>query len=165
MGYSEAPIPSPRLGEVRWSDIRGRVEADVTEVDLLVISHRMPPITATVRLGRRWAGGGWCTAFECPGCRQVASVLRAADGELVCAKCRPHLTVRQREKNTRPWTHFDGLVEDQLLRAATRRNTHPDVDRLATTIVSRDQARVDSCSREVESMILAADAFLASQPR
>ncbi len=160
MGFLEAPLLSRRVGEVRLADVRPRIDPGTREIDILVLRDGDVPLRVGVRIGRRWAGGGWCSAFECPACEQPANVLRASAEGLRCARCLPHLTPRQRAKNTTAWTRFDGEFEDRLLRTAMKGGARHDLEQLAASLLDRDEARVAACGRGAQQMIEAIDGLL-----
>lgn len=150
-------VVSPRVGEVRWSDIRAVVDADANSVRVTVLARRAPPVTATVEVGQRWAGRGFARVFACPRCREPAAVLRAADTELLCSRCHPMLTARQKKKNTAAWTRFDGGLQDRLLRAVSRAGDVGHMDRLAAELAARDEARTQATEDRVRALIDAID--------
>lgn len=158
-------IPSPHPGELRWSDIKPFVDASAVAIDVVVLDPVGTPVGRTVQIGARWAGGGWARMFECPRCGQVASVLRLCDGELLCARCRPHRTQRQREHNTRRWRVFNGGLEDKLLRTLKRaeldaRSDQGKLSEMADELAARDMACVAAASETGDKFVRAIDSVL-----
>jgi len=162
MGLFEALV-SPRLGHVRWRDIRDAVMPGATSVSIAVMDEYAPPATVSLAITQRWAGGGWARMLACPRCARPAGVLRLHEGALRCTRCRPSLTEQQRKKNTRAWRRFDGDLENKLLRAAMRGASGNAATRLAEQLVARDAARVDAAIEEGQAFLDAADAVLAAR--
>lgn len=154
---------SPRVGEVRWSDLRAVIDADAASVRVTVLARGAAPAVATVEVGQRWAGRGWARMFCCPRCREPANVLRAVEGELLCARCHPTLTASQRCKNTAAWTRFDGALEHRLLRTVSKARAG-EAEHLAAELISRDEARVDSTEQRVRELIEGSDGIRSARP-
>lgn len=156
-------IASPRFGEVRWTDVAGQVERGVVEIDVFVVAHGEAPAQMKLQVAERWAGAGWCRQFACPGCGAGARVLRYWDGGLLCSRCRPRRTARQRERTTAWWNRYDGRLEDELLRLLVG-GRRPDLDKaskLASTLVQRDEARAEAVLQSGEGLVRAIDEVAA----
>ncbi len=165
MGFLRAVV-SPRPGELRWRDIRVVVDRDADAIEVIVVRMHEAPVSATIRLTRRWAGGGWASALECPGCRSAANVLRLAHGELFCARCRRELTERDRRKNTKAWNELGGRHEDEFLRAILRHGGRGagDCTALGTEMVDRDAAQAEAVVENGEGLVQVLDGRTVAEP-
>jgi hypothetical protein len=152
-------IASPRFGEVRWADIAGQVERGVAEIEVFVVAQGAAPAQMKLQVAERWAGAGWCRQFACPGCGAGARVLRYWAGGLLCSRCRPRRTARQRERTTAWWNRYDGRLEDELLRLLIcgRRADSNKPIKLASTLVQRDEARAEAVVQSAEGLVRAID--------
>jgi len=75
------------------------------------------PVITPIELvgnGRRWL-------LRCPSCGVGCMVLRASGlCSVGCNACVRHRRRKERERTLRSWVHFDGALEDRLVRAAFR---------------------------------------------
>lgn len=153
---------SPRPGELRSQEVLAVTGADVEWVDVVVLATGSRPITATLPMGRRWAGAGWQRMLACPRCHAPVGVLYERRGELLCRRCGPRLTVGQSEHQKASWTKFDGAIEAKLLRTALRGLADHGTRATAAELLARDTARVDAALADAREYIEACDAVLVA---
>lgn len=154
---------SPRHGELWSADVLAVSDAQAVAVAVVVLAARSPPVEATLSVGRRWAGRGWHSMIECPSCRCVSRVLHVLRGQLLCGRCGPHLTVRQREHKNRFWTEFDGALEAGLLRSALRGRRYQEICASAEQLLELDAGRVDAALASGGELIEACDAVIGGR--
>lgn len=105
---------SSRIGEVRWSDVRGAVGED-DSVEVVVRSRHSAAVSASVKITSRWSGNGWARLLMCPRCEQPRQVLRLCGDRLLCNRCSNHRTQQSLHHRSKSWK-TDGAQTDQLLK-------------------------------------------------
>lgn len=145
-------------GAVRVVDLRAALGSEALKADSVVVTvlSGTDVIQARICLIGKPSGRGMHRCFSCPRCGAMAAVLRCADGKLLCARCRPHRTERQRQRSTRWWRHEGGCDLDALQRLALRPAAARRFERmvaLANRIMREDQDRVGAARIEAEAVL------------
>ncbi len=156
---------APRRGEVRTSDLRALLGAELATLECVtvtVVAQTGGAVTVRIELADLRAGLRTHRALLCPWCREPRHVLIAREGALKCSKCHRYRTRRQAEWNLASWNRLGGELEDRMLRLLhpTARRTRPrllEARRLAKTLLAADRQRVEVLREELQALMLCAD--------